>query len=54
MCCRKTVGLGVEPCRKSFLNEHSSKFFNAEIEELTYYLTKKKKHWKPGQKFHET
>ena len=29
-------------------------FLYAEIEELTYYLTKKKKHWKPGQKFHET
>lgn len=43
MCCRKTVGLGVEPCRKSFLNEHSSKFFICRNRRTNLLLNKKEK-----------
>ena len=27
MHCRKTIGLGVEPCGKAVLKEHSTTFF---------------------------
>ena len=43
MCCRKTVGLGVEPCRKAFLNEHSSKFFICRNRRTNLLLNKKEK-----------